>query len=77
MLILSRKPNQEIVIGQNIRVAVLRIRGGRVRLGVEAPREQNVRRGELKEMQNDECRMQNEKAHSLTPSPSHSRERQP
>jgi carbon storage regulator CsrA len=37
MLILSRKVGQEIVIGSNIRVTVVAIRGKQVQLGVTAP----------------------------------------
>ncbi|MEM9941695.1 MAG: carbon storage regulator [Planctomycetota bacterium] len=47
MLVLSRKLNQEILIGDNIRISVLKIKGNTVRLGIEAPREVHVVRGEL------------------------------
>ena len=47
MLVLSRKLNQEIVIGENITITVLKIKGNTVRLGIEAPREIHVVRGEL------------------------------
>jgi len=48
MLILSRRPNEEIVIGDNsIIVVVLQIRGRRVRLGVEAPDGVPVHRREV------------------------------
>ncbi len=47
MLVLSRKQQQEIVIGDNIRVTVLKVKGNTVRLGIEAPREVHVVRGEL------------------------------
>ncbi len=47
MLVLTRKLNETIVIDGNIRVQVLEVRGGRVRLGIEAPAEVNIRRGEL------------------------------
>ncbi len=39
MLVLSRNEGQAITIGDEIKVIVLRVSGGRVRLGVEAPRE--------------------------------------
>lgn len=47
MLVLSRKLNQEIVIGENVKVTVLKIKGNTVRLGIEAPRNVRVVRGEL------------------------------
>lgn len=47
MLVLSRKPNEEIVIDGNIRVRVLGVFGGRIRLGIDAPPEIAVRRSEL------------------------------
>lgn len=47
MLVLTRKANQEIVINGNIRVRVLSVDGGRIRLGVEAPRSIPVERSEI------------------------------
>ncbi|MFT5299286.1 MAG: carbon storage regulator CsrA [Mariniblastus sp.] len=47
MLVLSRKQNQEIFIGDDIKITVLKMKGNTVRLGIEAPREVNVVRGEL------------------------------
>ncbi len=47
MLVLSRKLNEEIVIGRTIRVRLLKTSRGRVRLGVSAPRGIPVRRAEL------------------------------
>ena len=47
MLVLSRKVNQEICIGDDIRVMVIEIRGDKVRLGVVAPRDVPVHRHEV------------------------------
>lgn len=47
MLILSRFENEEFVIGDNIVVKVVEIRGNRVRLGVQAPTEIPVHRREV------------------------------
>ncbi len=47
MLVLSRKQDQEILIGDNIKITVLKARGNTVRLGIEAPRDVKVVRGEL------------------------------
>jgi carbon storage regulator len=48
MLVLSRKVGERILIGDNISVTVVRITGGGVRLGVEAPPDMAVIRQELK-----------------------------
>ena len=47
MLVLSRKQGEAIMVGTAIRVTVIEVRGGRVRLGIEAPAHVNVRRQEL------------------------------
>lgn len=51
MLVLSRRPSQGILISPNIRITVVSIKGNVVRLGVEAPREVEVVREELLEIQ--------------------------
>lgn len=50
MLILSRKVNEAIVIDNDICITVLRTLGGKVRLGIEAPRSKHVLRRELGEI---------------------------
>ena len=47
MLVLSRKKNESIVIDDNITIVVVEIRGDKVRLGVEAPKEVGVHRREV------------------------------
>ncbi|HEY3298363.1 MAG TPA: carbon storage regulator CsrA [Armatimonadota bacterium] len=47
MLILARKIGQRIVIGNNINITVVEVRGDQVRLGVTAPRDITVHRQEL------------------------------
>lgn len=47
MLILTRRSGEAVIIGDNVRIAVLDIRGNQVRLGVEAPREVTVHREEV------------------------------
>jgi carbon storage regulator CsrA len=56
MLVLSRKPQQEILIGDNIKVTVLKVKGNTVRIGIEAPQDVKVVRGELP--RHDESRPQ-------------------
>src|SRR5271167_2257008 len=47
MLVLTRKLMEKLYIGDNICVTVVRLEGGQVRLGIEAPREITVVRAEL------------------------------
>ena len=47
MLVLSRKKNESIVINNDITIVVVEIRGDKVRLGVEAPKEVPVHRKEV------------------------------
>jgi carbon storage regulator len=49
MLVLSRKKNESIVINGNITIVVVEVRGDKVRLGVEAPKEVPVHRKEVYE----------------------------
>ena len=47
MLVLQRKLEETIVVDERITVTVLEVRGGSVRLGIEAPQEVPIRRAEL------------------------------
>ena len=47
MLVLSRKKNESIVIDDQIKITVVEIRGDKVRLGIEAPREVPIHRSEV------------------------------
>jgi carbon storage regulator len=47
MIVLSRKQNESIIINDDITIVVVEIRGDKVRLGVEAPKEMFVHRGEV------------------------------
>ena len=47
MLVLSRKVGERIVIGQGVTLVVKRIAGQRVTLGIEAPQDIHIVRGEL------------------------------
>ena len=47
MLVLSRKKDETIIIGDNIELTVVEIKGDTVKLGINAPREVKIFRGEL------------------------------
>ena len=47
MLVLTRKMNEQILIGNDIKITLVRVRGNSVRIGIEAPRAVRVVRGEL------------------------------
>jgi len=47
MLVLSRKKNESVVINDDITIVVVEIRGDKVRLGIEAPKEVSVHRKEV------------------------------
>jgi carbon storage regulator len=47
MLVLSRKIGEKLVIGDNITVVVSRVAGNRVTLGIQAPSDVRIVRGEL------------------------------
>ncbi len=49
MLVLTLKKNESIIIGDSIKLTVLEIRGDKVRLGIEAPKEIPVHRQEVYE----------------------------
>ena len=58
MLVLTRKAGESIVIGSEIRITVLDLQGRQIRLGIEAPSDISVHRGEVYER----IREENEKA---------------
>ena len=47
MLVLSRKQDERIRVGESVVVTVVRVNGGKVRIGIEAPSEMRVLRDEL------------------------------
>ena len=47
MLVLSRKRDQQIVVGDNVVITIVEIRGDKVRLGIEAPPHVPVHRSEI------------------------------
>ncbi|WP_165246490.1 carbon storage regulator CsrA [Paludisphaera soli] len=55
MLVLSRKAMQSVMIGSDIRITVVRVEGNQVRIGIEAPQDVRILRGELLEDGPDEA----------------------
>jgi carbon storage regulator len=51
MLVLSRKPGEKVIIGDNIVLTVVSVGGNRVRLGIDAPEDTCILRAELAEWQ--------------------------
>ena len=49
MLILTRGKDQVITIGDNIRITIVEVRGDKVRVGIDAPRDVQVMRAEVLE----------------------------
>ena len=49
MLVLGRKSGEKIIVNDDIEITVIRAKNGSVRLGITAPRDVSIRRGELLE----------------------------
>ncbi len=49
MLVLTRRPGESIVVGDDIVITVIEIKGGQVRIGIDAPRNVDVYREEIYE----------------------------
>ena len=47
MLVLSRKQHQSLVIGENIKITVLELKGNQVRIGIDAPESITIHREEI------------------------------
>jgi len=54
MLVLTRKRNEKIQIGDDITIVVTRIRGNEVQLGIEAPKDMRIDRQEILEARKKE-----------------------
>ncbi len=64
MLVLSRQRDETIMIGDDVQVTIVDIRGDKVRLGITAPREIQVHRKEVY----DAIKRENQQAAGLSPS---------
>jgi carbon storage regulator CsrA len=67
MLVLTRKKQEQVRIGQEITITVIRVKGNYVQLGIEAPREVRVVRGELPTFDADEKEPHREFSACLSP----------
>lgn len=47
MLILTRRISESIIIGDNVKITVLGVKGNQVRLGIDAPKDLSVHREEI------------------------------
>lgn len=59
MLVLTRKPEQSIMVGCEIEITILEVRGEQVRVGINAPRSVAIHRKEVFEQIRDENRSAN------------------
>lgn len=55
MLVLTRKVGEEIVIGDNIRITVVEVGPGRVKIGIAAPKDVRIDREEIRVKKEAEC----------------------
>jgi carbon storage regulator len=56
MLVLTRRMGERIMVGEDISIEVVMIEGGKVRIGIDAPRSMDVDREELRERKLEERR---------------------
>ncbi len=63
MLVLSRQRDESIIIGDNVVITIVDVRGDKVKLGIEAPREVSVHRQEVY----DAIQRENRQAAQLKP----------
>lgn len=47
MLVLNRKPGESIILGDNIEIRILEIQDGKIKIGIEAPKEISILRKEV------------------------------
>jgi carbon storage regulator len=67
MLVLSRKKNESIIINDHITVTVVEIRGDKVRLGIDAPKDVSVHRREVYEAIQNQSKAREAKASAGLP----------
>lgn len=60
MLVLQQYPDEEIYIGNEIVITVVQVKGGKVKLGITAPRDLKILRSSLKNKENTDDRVHQE-----------------
>lgn len=65
MLVLTRKPKQQIMIGDDITIHIVEVQGDNVRIAIDAPREVKIYRGEIYRA------IQEENKQAAAPAPAH------
>jgi carbon storage regulator len=48
MLVLTRRPNESFFVGENVNIKVLEVKGSQVKIGIEAPRDIQIVRDDVK-----------------------------
>ena len=66
MLVLSRKKDEKIIIGDSITIMVIEIRGDKVRLGIDAPKDVTVHRQEVYEAIKREQEQEQDQGNSVS-----------
>ena len=67
MLVLSRKKDESIIINDHIRVTIVEIRGDKVRLGIDAPKDVTVHRREVYEAIQNQLKAREDSSTVATP----------
>ena len=49
MLVLTRKPGEGILIGDDVSIKIIEVKGGTIRIGIDAPRDKKIYRQEIYE----------------------------
>ena len=62
MLVLTRKPRQQIMIGDNVVVNIVEVQGDNVRIAIDAPRSVKIYRGEIYRAIQEENQEENQRA---------------
>ena len=69
MLVLTRRSGEKLVIGENVTVTILSVRGNQVRIGIDAPRDVTVNREEIYQRILNKQKTLNGNDYARTPTP--------